>query len=101
MGGCHMMAVNRGLREGADVKAGDMIEVVMERDEAERSVEIPLPLKKELAKSKTAAANWGKQSDSNQKEMARSITDVKQEETRVWRLAKVMDILKNGKKWTG
>jgi len=101
MGGCHMMAVNRGMREGAGVKAGDTVEIVIERDEAERTVEVPAPLKKELAKSKTAAANWEKQSYSNRKEMARAILDVKQEETRVRRLAKVMDILKNGKKWTG
>ena len=101
MGGCHMMAVNRGMREGAGVKAGDTVEIVIERDEAERTVEVPAPLKKELAKSKTAAANWEKQSYSNRKEMARAILEVKQEETRVRRLAKVMDILKNGKKWTG
>jgi bifunctional DNA-binding transcriptional regulator/antitoxin component of YhaV-PrlF toxin-antitoxin module len=98
MGGCHRMAVNRGMREGAGVKAGDIVEVVIERDEAERTVEVPPQLKKELAKSKTATANWEKQSYSNQKEMARSITDVKQEETRTRRLAEVMDILKNGKK---
>jgi Domain of unknown function (DUF1905)/Bacteriocin-protection, YdeI or OmpD-Associated len=101
MGGCHMMAVNRSMREGAGVKAGDMVEIILERDEAERTVEVPPPLKKELAKSKTAAANWEKQSYSNRKEMARSIIEVKQEETRARRLAKVMDILKNGKKWMG
>jgi len=64
-------------------------------------VEIPPQLKKELAKSKTAYANWEKMSFTNQKEIARSITEAKQEETRVRRLAKAMDILKNGKKWTG
>jgi hypothetical protein len=101
MGGCHMMAVNRGMRDGAGVKAGDTITVVMERDDAERTVEIPPLLEKELSKSKTAAANWKKYSYSNQKEMARSITDVKQELTRTRRLAKVMDVLKTGKKWTG
>nr|MDQ3820974.1 DUF1905 domain-containing protein [Acidobacteriota bacterium] len=29
-GGCHFMAVNKGMREGAKVKAGDTISVVME-----------------------------------------------------------------------
>ena len=29
------------------------------------------------------------------------MVEVKQEQTRVRRLAKVMDVLKNGKKWTG
>jgi uncharacterized protein YdeI (YjbR/CyaY-like superfamily) len=77
------------------------VSVVMERDEAVRSVDPPAVLKKKLAQSKTAQANWEKQSFTNQKEMARSITEVKQEETRARRLAKVMDVLKNGKKWTG
>jgi len=101
MGGCHKMAVNKNMREGAGVKAGDMVKVVLERDEAERTVEIPPLLKKELAKSKTATANWEKNSYSNRKEMARSIVEVKQEETRARRVAKVMDVLKNGKKWAG
>jgi hypothetical protein len=101
MGGCHRMAVNRGMREGAGIKAGDTVTLVMERDEAERTVKLPLPLKRELAMSKTATANWEKNSYSNQKEMVRSITEAKQEETRVRRLAKVMGILKTGKKWTG
>lgn len=57
---------------------------------------IPPPqLKKELAKSKAAQDNWEKL------EMARSIAEVKQEATRTRRLAKVMDVLKKGKKWTG
>jgi uncharacterized protein YdeI (YjbR/CyaY-like superfamily) len=85
----------------AGVKAGDIVDVVMERDEAPRTVEIPSLLKKELAKSKTTQANWEMLSFTHQKEMARSISEVKQEETRQRRLAKVLDILKNGKKWTG
>jgi len=101
MGGCHSMVVNKQMREGAGVKAGDVVTVVMESDEAPRTVEIPDLLKKELSKSKIAQANWEKQSFTNQKEMARSITEVKQEETRVRRLAKVMDALKKGKRWTG
>ena len=101
MGGCHRMVVNKELREGAGVKAGDVVSVVLERDEAERTVEAPALLKKELARSKTAQANWDKQSFSNKKEMARAITEAKQEETRARRLAKVMDVLKNGKRWTG
>ena len=50
---------------------------------------------------KAARANWEKQSFTNKKEMARAITEVRQEETRLRRLAKVMDVLKNGKKCRG
>ena len=95
------MVVNRAMREGAEVKAGDTVKVVMERDDAPRTVDPPALLKKELAKSKTAQANWEKQSFTFKKEMARSIVEAKQEETRARRLTKVMDVLKKGKRWTG
>jgi hypothetical protein len=101
MGGCHRMVVNKLMREGAGVKAGDVVNVVLERDEALRTVDPPPLLKKELAKNKTAQTNWEKLSFTHQKEMARSITDVKQEETRQRRFAKVMNVLTKGKKWTG
>ena len=99
MGGCHYMAVNRTMREGAGCKAGDIVTVVMERDTAPRVVVIPAVLKKALAKSKTAQANWKKYSFSNQKEMVLAITGAKQEETRTRRLARIVDIVTNGKKW--
>src|SRR5579863_6478140 len=100
MGGCHYMVVNRTMREGACCKAGDTVAVVMERDTAPRVVEVPAVLKKALAKSKTAQANWKKYSFSNQKEMALAISGAKQEETRKRRLARIVDIVKSGKKWT-
>jgi hypothetical protein len=101
MGGCHGMAINKTMRDGAGIKAGDTVSVVMERDEAERTVEVPPILKKELAKSKTAQTNWKGLSFTSQKEIVVSINGAKQEETRTRRLAKAMDILKAGKKWTG
>jgi len=101
MGGCHRMVVNKQMRDGAGVKAGDTVSVVLERDDAPRTVDPPPLLKKELAKNKTAQENWEKLSFTHRKEMARSITDVKQEETRQRRFAKVMDVLTNGKKWSG
>ena len=101
MDGCHRMVVNREIREGAGVKAGDTVTVEMERDDAPRTVVVPPQLKMELAQSKTAQANWEKLSFTHKKEMARSIVEVKQEETRARRLAKVMDVLKTGKKWMG
>jgi hypothetical protein len=101
MGGRHGMAVNRTMRDGAGVEAGDTVNVVMERDEGKRFVTAPPLLKKELAKNNAAQANWQKLSFTNQKEIALSINGAKQEETRLRRLAKTMDILKTGKKWMG
>ena len=100
-GGRHMMPVNKILREGAGVRPGDTVEVVMERDEAERTVDAPSQLKKELAKSQKARDKWETLSFTHKKEMAISTRDAKQEETRARRLAKIMQVLTTSEKWTG
>jgi len=96
-----MMPVNKILREGAGVKPGDTVEVVMERDEAERTVEAPPQLKKEFARNKKAREKWDTLSFSHKKEMAISIRGAKQEETRTRRLAKIMQVLTTSARWTG
>ena len=97
----HMMPVNKTLCQGAGVKPGDAVEVVMERDEEARTVEAPPLSKKALAKNKAAKANWEKLAFTHQKEMAVSIKGAKQEETRARRLAKVVKVLETGIKWAG
>jgi hypothetical protein len=39
-GGCHMMLVNREIRDGTGVAVGDTVDVVMERDTAPRTVTV-------------------------------------------------------------
>jgi hypothetical protein len=97
----HMMPVNKTLCQGAGVKPGDAVGVVMERDEEARTVEAPPLLKKALAKNKAAKANWEKLAFTHKKEMAVSIEGAKQEETRARRLAKVVKVLETGTKWAG
>jgi Bacteriocin-protection, YdeI or OmpD-Associated/Domain of unknown function (DUF1905) len=101
MGGCHMMPVNKTLRDGAGVKPGDIVDLVMERDDEKRTVEAPPALKKALAKDKSAKRNWEKLAFTHKKEMAGWIAGAKQEETRARRLANVMSVLEKGTKWTG
>jgi len=101
MGGCHMMPVNKVLRRGAGADPGDLVDVVMEKDGELRTVEAPPELEKELAKSKTAREHWDGLAFTHKKEMAISIRDAKQDETKKRRLAKVMQVLKTGAKWTG
>ena len=100
-GNLRMMPVNKSLCQGAGVRPGDFVDVVMERDEEARTVEAPAELKKELAKSKKAQERWEKLAVTHKKEMAISIRDAKREETKERRLAKVMQVLKTGAKWTG
>jgi hypothetical protein len=101
MGGGYCMAVNKTMREGAKAEAGDEVEVVLERDAEERTIEAPAELKKELAKSKKAQERWDGLAFTVKKEMANSITGAKQEETKKRRLVKVMQVLKTGARWTG
>lgn len=101
MGGYHMMPVNKTLCRGAGVQPGNIVDVVMEHDAEERTVEAPPELKKELGKSKKAQERWDGLAFTHKKEMAGSISGAKQEDTRKRRLAKVMEVLKTGAKWTG
>jgi hypothetical protein len=100
-GGKHMMPVNKALCQAAGVKPGDTVVVVMERDAEPRTVEAPPALKKELVKNKTARERWDELTFTTKKEMAHAITGAKQEETKARRLAKVMQVLRTGAKWTG
>jgi len=101
MDGRHGMAVNRTMRKGANAQAGDLVEVVLERDTDERTVEAPPELEKELGKSRQARVRWEELSFTHKKEMANCIRDAKQDETKKRRLAKVMQVLKRGAQRTG
>src|SRR5271169_1171522 len=59
-GNARMMPVNKTLCDGAGVKPGDVVDVVMERDVEERTMDAPAELKKELAKNKGARERWEK-----------------------------------------
>src|SRR5215475_3578537 len=100
MRGCHMMPVNKALCRGAGAQPGDIVDVVMERDCEERTVEPPVELARALKKSKQARDRWDKLSFTHKKEMANSITGAKQEQTRERRLAKIVSVLETGAKWT-
>lgn len=101
MGGCHGMAVNKIMRDGAKAKAGDIVDVVIERDQAERTVEAPPELQNKFAKNKKALKRWDSLAFTHKKEMAALIRGAKQEETKKRRLEKIMDVLESGKKWMG
>ncbi len=101
MGGCHMMPVNKALCESSGTHPGDIVDVVMERDVEERTVDAPAQLAKQLKKSKKAQERWNSLAFTHKKEMANAISGAKREDTRKRRLAKVMQVLETGVKWTG
>jgi hypothetical protein len=98
MGGCFMMPVNRALREGAGVKGGETISVVLERDTAERVIKPPTDFSRALKADKDAKASWDKLSFTHQREYVEAIEDAKKPETRQRRIEKSVAMIATGKK---
>ena len=96
----HMLGVLKGIREQIGKGPGDTIDVVVWKDEDERSVEVPVEFKK-LMKQEGLLAFFEKLSYTNRKEYCRWITEAKREETRRMRLAKAIEMLGKGVKTPG
>ena len=92
MGGKHWMVVNKQTREGAKANAGDLISVVMERDDAPRTVETPADFARALKADKAAQAAWDKSSYTHRKEYVQAIEGAKKSETRARRIDKAIEL---------
>jgi len=92
-GGKFYMVVNREMREGAKVKAGDTVEFVMEKDEEPRTIATPPDLLKALNARKSVKALWDKMSYSHRKEHIGFIEEAKKPETRARRIAKAVEMI--------
>lgn len=97
-GGNHYMAVNKNLREGAKVKGGEIITVVMERDNEPRTITPPDDFARALKANKTARAMWDKLSYTHRKEHVGAIEEAKKPETRARRIEKAIAQLAAGQK---
>lgn len=98
MGDGHLMVVNKEMRSGAKCQAGDTVDVVLERDREERTIEAPDFMKKLIASNKTAKSTWDSLSFTHKKEWVRAIQEAKKDETKEARLKKMMEALKAGKR---
>ncbi len=97
-GGNHYMVVNKNIRAGAKAKGGEIVSVVMERDEAPRIITPPADFARALKSNKEARATWEKLSYTHQKEHALAIEEAKRPETRTRRIEKAIADLAAGKK---
>jgi bifunctional DNA-binding transcriptional regulator/antitoxin component of YhaV-PrlF toxin-antitoxin module len=98
MGGRHMMAVPKKLRDAAGVSAGETVTVVMERDTEPRVVTPPADLVAALDQSDAAKAAWAKLSYTHQKEHVQAIEEAKKPETRARRIARTLEVLGGSRK---
>lgn len=97
-GGCHYMVVNKNVRAGAKAKGGEIVSIVMERDDEPRIITPPADFARALKSNKGARAMWEKLSYTHQKEHALAIEEAKRPETRVRRIEKAIAQLVAGKK---
>ncbi len=94
--GTHFMMVNKAMQEGAGVRLGDTVDVVMEPDTAPRTVTVPGYFRKALSKHRKARVAFEKLSYSHKKEFVDWIDQAKQEETRLRRVEKAIGMLLGG-----
>jgi hypothetical protein len=97
MGGEFLLGLNRAVRQEAGIEAGDTVDVQLELDTAPREVDVPAPLADALAKDAKARAAFEGMAYTHRKEYARWIAEAKRDETRERRVARALEMLREGK----
>ena len=98
--GPHMPGVLKAVREQIGKGSGDMIDVVVWKDDQVRTVDIPAAFKA-LLKKEGLLAGFEKLSYTHRKEYCRWISEAKKEETREIRITKAIAMLRKGVKTPG
>jgi hypothetical protein len=93
MGGVMMLGVTKAIMAEAGAGPGDLLDVVVENDEAARDIEVPQELSKALKRNRAAAAVWDGLSFSHRREYVGFIIEAKKEETRARRVEKTIQEL--------
>jgi hypothetical protein len=97
MRGEFLLGLNKEIRTAAGVEAGDAVRVELRLDAEERTVELPQALERALAGDAKAKAGFDGLAYSHRKEYARWIGEAKKAETRERRVAKALELLREGK----
>ena len=98
MGGRFLIPLSAENRTGADVAAGDQVDVDIALDSGPREVTVPGDLAEALAQDDTARGTFDGLSYTHRKEWVRWIEEAKKTETRATRLAKTVESLRAGKR---
>jgi len=97
MGGVYMVGVNAENRAGAGVAGGDEVDVDIEFDTAPREVTVPTDFAAALDAEPNARRTFDGLSYSNKSWHVLQVAGAKTDETRQRRIAKSVDILKEGR----
>jgi uncharacterized protein DUF1905/bacteriocin resistance YdeI/OmpD-like protein len=96
----HLLGVPKAISTQIGKEPGDTLEVVLWKDEAERTLEVPPQLQK-LMEKENLLPFFEKLSYTHRKEYCRWIAEAKKEETREKRMAKAVEMMKSGVKTPG
>jgi hypothetical protein len=97
-GGVTWLGLRNELRSEAGISDGDSVDVELDRDDAPREVEVPAELAAALASDSVAGGVYESLSFTHRREYAEWIGDAKKEETRTRRVAKALEMLREGVK---
>lgn len=96
MRGEYMLGLSKEVRAGAGVDADDKVQVQLELDRSERTVDIPPELAEALARDAGASAAYERLAYTHRKEFANWVREAKREETRERRVARTLEMLRAG-----
>ena len=97
MGGSYWLGVSAERREAAGVAGGDVLDVNVELDTAERTVSVPEDLGTALERNPAAKSFWDGLSFSNKQWHVLQVEGAKTAETRARRVAKSVEMLADGR----
>jgi hypothetical protein len=100
-GGRPLIGINKANREAAGVEAGDQVTVELELDAEPREVEVPPELAEALEGEPELRAFFDGLSYTHRREYAEWVGDAKREETRRRRVAKAVEMLRDGVRTPG
>lgn len=97
MGGEFLVGLNKEVRTGAGVQAGDTVSLELKLDTEPRTVEVPPALAEALDADPEAKATFEGLAFTHRKEFARWIEEAKREETRARRVTQALDMIRTGR----
>jgi len=97
MHGVHVLGVRKDVRAAIGVGVGDVVTVVLRRDEEPRTVAVPEELAAALKASPEAETRFETLSYTHRREYAGWVAEAKKAETRERRAAKAVVMLEEGK----
>ncbi|TAH60906.1 MAG: DUF1905 domain-containing protein [Gottschalkiaceae bacterium] len=92
---CHILGITKAIRNAIGKQAGDMVHIVLKKDDEPRIINVPEDFEEELEKNKEAKSFFDTLSYTNRKEYVLWITSAKKKETRDKRINESINMLLN------